>query len=189
MRYIKKTIDAVASSGNYALVQVKKNQKKLYEHIDTFHSAQAPICEDIVTEKLRGKMVTRKVSVHDFDDSLFGEKWKGIQSAIVVERTIEVKEEVKKETSLYISHLNKAMMDTICRENNMETIKLSAKFQSCVREHWGIENRLHWVKDVILNEDENGIKNHNLAVNVAIFNTIGMNILRQNDFDSICLQP
>jgi predicted transposase YbfD/YdcC len=153
--------------------------------MDTLHSTQTPICEDIVTEKLRGKMVTRKVCVHDFDDSLFAKKWKGIKSAIVVERTIQVKEEVKNETSLYISHLNKAVMDTIYTENKMETTKLSAKFQSCVREHWGIENRLHWVKDVILNEDENGIKNHNLAVNVAIFNTISINILRQNDFDSI----
>ena len=157
----------------------------MYEHIYHLHSTQAPICEDIVTEKLRGKMVTRKVSVHDFDDNVLGKKWAGIKSVVVVERTIKVKDKVVYETSFYISHLNKTIMDSIYKENGLETIKISAKFQACVREHWGIENRLHWVKDVILNEDENGIENHNLAVNVAIFNTIAINILRQNDFDSI----
>jgi predicted transposase YbfD/YdcC len=27
------------------------------------------------------------------------------------------------------------------------------KFAQGIREHWGIENRLHWVKDVIFGED------------------------------------
>lgn len=157
----------------------------MYQHIGTLHNTQVPICEDVITEKLRGKMVTRKVSVHDFDDTLLGNKWKGIKSVIVVERTIKLKDQTTHETSFYISHLNKTIMDSIYEENNMEKIKISAKFQTCVREHWGIENRLHWVKDVILNEDDNGVKNHNLAVNTAIFNTMGINILRQNGFDSI----
>lgn len=125
------------------------------------------------------------MSVHDFDDTVLGKKWAGIKSVVVVERILRIKEEIKYETSFYISHLNKAIMDSIYEENNLEKIKISAKFQTCVREHWGIENRLHWVKDVILNEDENGVRNHNLAVNMAIFNTMCINILRQNGFDSI----
>jgi predicted transposase YbfD/YdcC len=146
---------------------------------------QVPICEDIVTEKSRGKIVTRKVSVHNFDDTVLGKKWTGIKSIVVVERTIKVKDQATNEISFYISHLNQAIMDGIYEENKLEKIKISAKFQTCVREHWGIENRLHWVKDVILNEDDNGIRNHNLAVNTAIFNTMCINILRQNGFDSI----
>ncbi|WP_353839156.1 hypothetical protein [Moorena sp. SIO4E2] len=29
----------------------------------------------------------------------------------------------------------------------------SKKLVSCIRDHWSIENRLHWVKDVIYSED------------------------------------
>ena len=41
----------------------------------------------------------------------------------------------------------------------MWTWRLSAtlsaeRFNSVVREHWGIENRLHWVLDVVMNEDQ-----------------------------------
>jgi hypothetical protein len=51
--------------------------------------------------------------------------------------------------------------------------------------HWGIENRTHWVKDVNFKEDNNGIKNDNAAVNMALFNAISLNYLRQNIDDSI----
>ena len=63
---------------------------------------------------------------------------------------------------------------------------LSAKsFFNGIRGHWGIENRTHWVKDVILNEDGNGIRDINGAVNMATFNTLVINFLRQHIDDSI----
>ena len=30
------------------------------------------------------------------------------------------------------------------------------RFNAIVREHWGIENRLHWMLDVVFNEDQSG---------------------------------
>lgn len=63
---------------------------------------------------------------------------------------------------------------------------LSAKeFAEGIRKHWGIENRIHWVKDVNYQEDNNRIKHQNIAVNMAIFNAISLNYLRQNVNDSI----
>lgn len=63
---------------------------------------------------------------------------------------------------------------------------LSAKeFAEGIRKHWGIENRLHWVKDVNYREDDNRIKHQNIAVNMAIFNAVSLNYLRQNVNDSI----
>lgn len=32
------------------------------------------------------------------------------------------------------------------------------QFAQAIRGHWGIENRLHWVKDVVLGEDECRLK-------------------------------
>ncbi|NES25826.1 MAG: ISAs1 family transposase [Symploca sp. SIO3E6] len=33
----------------------------------------------------------------------------------------------------------------------------AAQFAQGIRGHWGIENRLHWVKDVVLDEDSSRI--------------------------------
>ena len=67
-----------------------------------------------------------------------------------------------------------------------DVLNLSAElFLQGIRGHWGIENRTHWVKDVVLNEDKNGIRNANGAVNMATFNTLVINFLRQHVHDSI----
>ena len=42
------------------------------------------------------------------------------------------------------------------------------RFNAVVRQHWGVENRLHWRLDVVMNEDQDrtrlGNGPHNLAV-------------------------
>jgi predicted transposase YbfD/YdcC len=47
-----------------------------------------------------------------------------------------------------------------------------------IRNHWRIENNLHWVKDVIIGEDNMAVKDAHDASVVAVFNTIVLNILR-----------
>jgi hypothetical protein len=59
------------------------------------------------------------------------------------------------------------------------------EFAQGIRGHWGIENRCHWVRDVLLNEDNNGIKHATGAVMMAYFNTLVINFLRRQIHDSI----
>lgn len=47
-----------------------------------------------------------------------------------------------------------------------------------IRGHWGIENNLHWVKDVILGEDDMTITHQKQATIVAHLNTTALNLLR-----------
>jgi hypothetical protein len=54
-----------------------------------------------------------------------------------------------------------------------------------IRGHWGIENILHWVRDVIFKEDDSPIKDFKAATNMSILLTIGMNLLRSSGFLSI----
>ena len=53
-----------------------------------------------------------------------------------------------------------------------------------IRGHWNIENRLHWVKDVVLDEDASYGKEPNALLNASVFRSITMNLLRINGFDS-----
>ena len=51
--------------------------------------------------------------------------------------------------------------------------------------HWGIENRLHWVKDVIFSEDAAPFSNYNAATNWSIIRNIAINIARMCGYDSL----
>lgn len=48
-----------------------------------------------------------------------------------------------------------------------------------VREHWSIENRLHWSLDVSLGEDQCRIRIGNAAINMATLRHLALNLLRQ----------
>ncbi|HEY9778973.1 MAG TPA: ISAs1 family transposase [Leptolyngbyaceae cyanobacterium] len=59
------------------------------------------------------------------------------------------------------------------------------EFAQGIRSHWEIENRLHWVKDVIFGEDTAPLKDFNAATNWSIIRNIVINIARDNGYDSL----
>lgn len=50
-----------------------------------------------------------------------------------------------------------------------------------VRAHWQIENNLHWILDVHLNEDNNRARKDNAPTNIALLKRIAQNILQATD--------
>lgn len=52
------------------------------------------------------------------------------------------------------------------------------RLSQAVREHWCIENQLHWVLDVSLSEDACQIYRGNAAANLATMRHFGLNMLR-----------
>lgn len=54
------------------------------------------------------------------------------------------------------------------------------KMLCIVREHWGIENQLHWLLDVILDEDRDRTRKDNAPPNMAILRRLALNILRSH---------
>src|ERR1700716_1385270 len=49
-----------------------------------------------------------------------------------------------------------------------------------VRSHWAIENRLHWVLDVVFDEDRNRTRKDNAPENLAILRRFALNIIRSH---------
>jgi predicted transposase YbfD/YdcC len=49
-----------------------------------------------------------------------------------------------------------------------------------VRSHWGIENHLHWVLDVVFAEDANRARKDNAPENLAILRRLALNIIRHH---------
>lgn len=57
-----------------------------------------------------------------------------------------------------------------------------------IRSHWGIENKLHYTKDVTMREDAESTANKKVASNLALFRDFAFNILksRQRSIKYVC---
>jgi predicted transposase YbfD/YdcC len=68
----------------------------------------------------------------------------------------------------------------------LSSLKTSAcEMAKGIRAHWGIENSLHYVKDVVTHEDSIRIKHTNAAGVLSMIRNVGINIFRLNDCMSI----
>jgi predicted transposase YbfD/YdcC len=61
------------------------------------------------------------------------------------------------------------------------------RLRQVVRSHWGIENRLHWVLNVVMNEDQTRNRYGNSAYNLAILRHMALNLI-QRDHSQVSLR-
>lgn len=89
-------------------------------------------------EKAHGRIETRAAQVSAEVVDHLG--WPGAAQVLRIERTREIKGKVGTEVAYYVTSLtpDEAGAD---------------RLMSLARAHWGIENRLHWRRDVSMNED------------------------------------
>ena len=127
-----------------------------------------PTSRYITAEKTRNRVTTRTVEVfHDLTG--ISSQWIGLKSLIKVEKSGTRAGKAYHQVAYYISSL----------------VRSAADFAKGIRGHWGIENRLHWVKDVIFDEDHSTIHLGNAPENLSVMRTIALNILRRNGHFSI----
>ena len=164
----KKTLSAIASSGNDYLVKVKTNQPKLYEQIETASNQQKARQTVEHQEETRDRNSYRKVEVFEPPENL-DPSWIGVGCVIKVERSGTRGHEPYQSISYYLCSLS----------------SLSQRLADGIRGHWLIENSLHWVKDVIYEEDISPQKSGLAPRNLSLLKTWVLTLLRVHGFDSI----
>lgn len=95
--------------------------------------------------------------------------WIGVQSILCVERWGTRDGKAYENKMFYIS----------------SALTSAEQWQSVIRGHWGIENRLHWPKDVLFGEDDYRLDDGLALRNWSLMRTIVINILRLNGFGAL----
>ena len=176
------TIDAIACNADIAaavtaagadyLLAVKANQPTLQTEIETFFQ-DAPSAElDTFTDldKGHGRIEERTVTVAREVEWLSGDRrfpgelrLPDVAAIIKVATRTELKDRGRFDTRYYISSADL-------------TAEAAA---NAMRGHWGIENRLHWVLDVVFDEDQSRLRTGYGARNMAVVRHFAINLVRQ----------
>jgi predicted transposase YbfD/YdcC len=164
----KKTCQLIVEGGNDYVIAVKGNQKNLHRQLQLKSETTLPTSRYIATERTRDRVTTRTVQVfHDLTG--ISHEWIGLKSLIKVERTGTRGGKPYHQVAYYISSLVRNAVD----------------FAQGIRGHWGIENRLHWVKDVVFEEDRSSIRMGQAPANLSLLRAITLNVLRRSGYSSI----
>ena len=166
-----KIAQAILDRGGDYLLAVKDNQPSLHDEIRRYLHDPAAIIHSRfeTTDGDHGRIVVRRHAVsHDVTwlttaRRFPGEpRFAGLRAIAVVEAEVERNGATSLERRYYLSSMT-----------------LDAKlFAHAVRCHWHIENRLHWVLDVVFHEDLNRLRSGTGPQNMATVRHMAMNLLR-----------
>jgi len=70
---------------------------------------------------------------------------------------------------------------TACRHDILSEPLAAARFPDVVRTHWHVENRLHWVLDVVMDEDQARARKDNAPETLARLRRLALNIIRADN--------
>jgi predicted transposase YbfD/YdcC len=132
----KDTVKLITEQGQHYLIALKNNQPNLVKTLDNLHQTTTALSYGEEFDKSHGRQVRRRVWVYPAPPHL-RKHWSSLQSLIYVEREGWRNDQHCFESFGYISDLS----------GN------ASQFLDPIRLHWGIENRLHWVRDVLFQED------------------------------------
>lgn len=160
---------AILAGGGDYLLPVKENQPSLREDIALVF-AQAKLLADTITEartvdqhggRIEERRLRASTALAGYTD------WPGHQQVLEVERTITKKRsgETRREVAYAVTSLSAE------RASARQLLQLW-------REHWHIENKLHWVRDVTFDEDRSQVRTERIPQVMAALRNVAISLLR-----------
>ena len=156
----------IDQGGDYVLA-LKGNQATLHDDVRLFlddpagpaHATARTVDGD------HGRIETRTAVVStDIDWLQTQHNWPGLVAIGKVDRSREEADKNTHETAYYL----------------LSTALTGDRFLEVARSHWGVENRLHWRLDVVMNEDQQRNRSDNGPNNLAMLRHMALNVVQKD---------
>ena len=167
----KSNIEKVIKLKGDYVVPIKQNQESFYNDLVLyFNDKQLEIIKakgignsySKETEKSHSSIITYEYfQTEDISWYYDLKNWKGIKSFGLVKKTIEKNGNKTIEIRYYISSLY----------IDIET------FSNAIRQHWSVENKLHWHLDFTFKQDDNSTMDKNALFNLQILKKLSLALL------------
>ena len=166
----KSITQKVVDKGGDYLISLKGNQGNLHKDVKmNFEKPTATAFFQMASteteaEKGHGRIEIRRCKVSTDIDWIRARhpEWVELNSIVAVESERHIGDKVSIETRYFIS----------------SSTATPERLLSAVRQHWRIENQLHWVLDVSFGEDSCRIRKDNAPTNIAIIRHAALNMIR-----------
>ena len=167
--------DILEAGGDYVMI-VKDNQKALLDDVKTVFDG--PFSSFLrkwsakTIDSIHGRIEERFLLS---SDELVGySDWPGLNQVFELTRTTVIKKtgEVRKEQVYGITSLTHEQADPL-------------RLLSLVRSHWHIENKSHWVRDVIFDEDRNTVRTDSVPELMSSIRNLVIGLMRYSGVTNI----
>ena len=162
----------IVDQGADYVLSLKGNQSNLHKDVELlFEDAKQDNYKKLDAKSYttvdgeHGRIETRRYIVTGKVD-WFAErsKWKKLTTFGMVESTREIGEQITQETRYFISSLP-------CD---------AERFAQAVRDHWGVDNGLHWCLDISFGEDDSRIRTGHAPENLATIRRFALSLIKQD---------
>jgi predicted transposase YbfD/YdcC len=153
------------------IIALKGNQGTLHEDVKLFAAEQksrdfqdTTVTRHETLDGEHGRIETRKyTAIHDVSWLKERHDWPGLSGVLMVESTRELPGKTERETRFYITSL---------------TLPAEA-VGPMIRDHWAVENSLHWVLDMVFRDDECRVRTDNAPANFVTLKHMASNLIRR----------
>ena len=154
------------------IIALKGNQGTLREDVGVFAAEQkangfkdAAVSRHETVDGDHGRIETRTyTAIHDVEWLQERHDWPGLQGVVMVESQRESDGRITKETRFYITSL-------ALRANVIGPM---------IRDHWAVENCLHWVMDMVFRDDECRVRTENAPANSTTLKHMAQNLIKKS---------
>ena len=175
----KETVKAVMEGKGDYVGALKGNQHNFFKDVKDYFEPEVirklkgnPKSYVSTKEKERSSVVTREYYLTDDIGWLYDrEKWAGLKTIGMAVKTT-MSNNPSKSPTMEVRYFICSVTDIM-------------EFSNAVRDHWGVENGLHWHMDFTFRDDKNTTMARNGAKNLQIFKKLAMAILKMAQ----CLYP